>query len=180
MGLRLLAVTAFAALISGQAFAAEDIFKPFTYELFTYELCEQSPRQLAASSESDREFNFVTAMCKRHNPDYGQSSGSATKATDSAKSSESASKVTPSRFIRWTVIRGRTEGMPEECRYFYCDLEHYSGSRQDGPSNGWIVTLPRNKGKPDDCKKHYCRSVDTESSTREPINKSYGIKIGSE
>jgi hypothetical protein len=136
-----------------------------------YAVCKQSPRELAVSSKSDREFNFVTAMCKRHDPNYGTARG--------LESSDPTIEATPSRFIRWTVIRDRTEGMPEECRYFYCDLKHFSGSKNGGPSNGWIVTLPRNKGKPEDCKKHYCQSVDTESNSGPSVNDNdRGIAIG--
>ena len=68
MKLRILtAVAVLGAVMSGQAFAAGGTFEPFTYEL-----CDQSPRELAASSKSDSEFDFVTAMCKRHDPNYGK------------------------------------------------------------------------------------------------------------
>jgi hypothetical protein len=77
-----------------------------------------------------------------------------------------------SRYIRWTVIRTRLEGMPEECRYFYCDMQGGWVTKREA-TNFWIITLPRNKGAPEDCKFKYCQQVYTESDTRPAINEDY-------
>lgn len=215
MKLRILtAVVVLGAVMSGQAFAEDDTFRPFTYEL-----CDQSPRELAASSRSDREFSFVTAMCKRHDSNYGKSDSEKTNFTfdnsdcpitfgransiftssgelralekfcdqlkvESAKSAnkDRAEKTEDvrddawyekhSRYIRWTVIRNRSEGMPEECRYFFCDMQGGIVTKIEA-SNFWIITLPRNKGAPEDCKRGYCQKVYTESATRPAVNEMY-------
>lgn len=93
--------------------------------------------------------------------------------------SESAKKVRDdawyekhSRYIRWTVIRSRLEGMPEECRYFYCDM-HGGWATKTDADNEWVITLPRNKGAPEDCKFTYCQKVYTESDTSPAINSDY-------
>jgi hypothetical protein len=77
-----------------------------------------------------------------------------------------------SRYIRWTVIRTRLEGMPEECRYFFCDMQGGWVTKREA-DNFWIITLPRNKGAPEDCKFTYCQKVYTESDTRPAINEDY-------
>ena len=77
-----------------------------------------------------------------------------------------------SRYIRWTVIRSRLEGMPEECRYFYCDM-HGGWVTKREANNEWVITLPRNKGAPEDCKFTYCQKVYTESDTSPAINSDY-------
>ena len=204
MKLKIMAAAALTALMSGQAFALDALSFGFGSGRDDCPVTAGSTASMFLTDAELRELRAIEKNCAQLKRDSAESTSqsffrqpydvmketidimSASRndfqlSTSGLRPPEMTYEKTPSRFIRWIVIRDRSEGMPEECRYFYCDLKHYSGGRGEEPSNGWIVTFPRNKGKPDDCKKHYCNSVDTESKDGPLVNEvNEGIKIGYE
>lgn len=187
-------IIALAVMFSSQVFAAE--VHDYTVEIHDYTVKSASAREgipdlikigspigVAAMFSSQLFSNEYLPNWMRKNPnDCGAVPEDActqakAKTKDRAEIAENvrddAWYEKHSRYIRWTVIRGRSEGMPEECRYFYCDIMHVSSPRGEEPNVGWLITLPRNKGTPEDCKVTYCQQVYTESDTRPAINEDY-------